>query len=72
MATGTKEMGGRSQEDPAPSVCEGLPIQSDAEGGLGYYRARKGGVRVLGPSDDVLVGTESWKTLMHCTVCTRS
>jgi hypothetical protein len=61
MAIGTGCVGGRPQGDPAPSAREDLPFQADAEGGLGYYRARKGGVRVLGPDDDALMVAESWK-----------
>jgi hypothetical protein len=61
MATDTGCVGGRPQGDPAPSAREELPFQADAEGGLGYYKARKGEVRVLGSNDNALMVAENWK-----------
>jgi hypothetical protein len=61
MATDTRCVGGRPQGDPAPSAREEPPFQAGAEGGLGYYRVRKGGVRVLGPNDNASKAAENWK-----------
>jgi hypothetical protein len=60
-ARDTRCVSGRPQGDPAPSARKEFLFQADAEGGLGHYRERKGGVHVFGPNDDVLITAESRK-----------
>jgi hypothetical protein len=61
MTIGTECVSGRMQGNLLPSTCKDPQFQANTEGGLGYYRAWKGGVHVLGLNDNALMVAENWK-----------